>query len=324
MENKKLNNFSDHLYELRKKILDKTTKDYFLKIDEKKSYYAIFRIFFLWLVSVVLFPYLYVKIGLTGFIIGFILVGTCTYKFTFIIHEAIHSNLFINEKLNYYFGSFFATLIGTTFEAFKKIHLGHHMHSNTENDPQKNDYLSNERRKKFEIVFFLISPLFFGKLFHYIKREIKDAKDITAQAIKNFNFNGIFFITFSIILNLLIIVVYYKYTNSFLFSISYHLSLATISLFLARIRTIAEHKEFNKYPSDAEFVMSHKKNFIENFFLYDMNFNYHFEHHISPKIHFSKLEQFSKKYQNEIHGKYNSLFPSMTLRILSQLKNYKI
>jgi fatty acid desaturase len=71
--------------------------------------------------------------------------------------------------------------------------------------------------------------------------------------------------------------------------IFYYLGLSTTSLFLSRLRTLAEHQQVP--PVDNDFSRSHKWNLFDWLFLYDANFNLHFEHHLYPNLQTSELKQ---------------------------------
>jgi fatty acid desaturase len=64
--------------------------------------------------------------------------------------------------------------------------------------------------------------------------------------------------------------------------------LATVSLFLARIRALAEHQQLGQEETD--FSRSHRFNLFEWFVLYDANFNFHAEHHLYPNTQSRKLK----------------------------------
>jgi hypothetical protein len=80
----------------------------------------------------------------------------------------------------------------------------------------------------------------------------------------------------------------------------YPLAAVTVSLFLVRIRTCAEHMRPNSI-SEKDFARSHKPNRFDCFFFYDANFNYHFEHHIVPHLPAHSLPNCSKAFETQIH-----------------------
>jgi fatty acid desaturase len=124
----------------------------------------------------------------------------------------------------------------------------------------------------------------------------------------------------SLIINLSIPLYFFLQTQSYLASICYHLSLFTFALFLARLRTLAEHQYGENDETPIEFTRSHKRNFLDNFFLSDLNFCYHLEHHIYPRMPFYNLEKFNRKYFELIHGKYNTFGRSMISTIFNRFK----
>jgi fatty acid desaturase len=60
------------------------------------------------------------------------------------------------------------------------------------------------------------------------------------------------------------------------------LSGVTFGLFFSQLRGIAEHGASR--GSDTHIVRSHEPSWLDRIFLYDVNFNYHAEHHAHPQI----------------------------------------
>ena len=319
-------NFEKDLDFIKEYFLKKNNNS-FLKIDDKSSAIVTFRIYFCWVLSIIIFPLLCNILGLLGILIGIILMGVTSYKFQFLIHEACHRNLFTKQKINEFIGNLSASLFGMSLKSYRETHFLHHKHSNTINDPQFNDALGkkNSNLKKMDFVRFIFSPLYCSKFFLFIRRELKSNLKIIDIKNNKKNINLFFwFLIISLFLNLLIIFFIYFYTGqNILLAFSYHLSLATISLFLARIRTLAEHQYFHQASTPKKFVVSHKPNFFEKLFFYDLNFNYHLEHHIFPKIPHKNLKFFSEKYVKNLHVKYGTLSGSMLSTLFKRYQKAK-
>ena len=331
-------NFEKEL-DLIKESFIKENDDTLFKIDDASSTIATLRIYFFWLFSIICFPLLFNTLGIIGFIIGFIFMGVAsykfqfmrffhhcfiTYKFQFIIHEACHRNLFSKEILNEFIGNLSASLFGMSLKSYRDTHFLHHKYSNTLDDPQFNDALGdrNSDLNKIHFIKFIISPFYFAKFFLFIKREILlNVNNIFQKKRNQKKSINLKFIILSLLINLLIFSFIYFFTNKkILLAFSYHLSLATITLFLARIRTLAEHQYFLQAETPKKFVVSHNTNLFEKMFFYDLNFNYHLEHHIFPRLPYKNLKLFSDKYVKSLHKNYGTLSNSMLSTLIKRFQ----
>ena len=315
----KNNTFTTHFYSTKEKIYKIGLDENYFKINNLYSLTQLLKIIILHIFSIIIFPFLIYTLPILGFIIGFLFMGVAAYKFQFIIHECCHSNFFSNKKINDSVGSLVASMFGINLESYRKIHFEHHKYSNTYEDPQFVDALNhkNKNLKKIDLIKFIISPILFQKFILFLRREIYTALKLTNN---NFNNKNYIYLFFSILINLSIFIYIYAYTKNIFLSLSYHLSLITISLFLARFRTLAEHQYKFQEEVPAEFVMSHKKNILDSIFFYDLNFNYHFEHHLFPRMYFRNLNKFSQKYRNIIHERYNTLSKSMFITLFNRIR----
>ena len=96
--------------------------------------------------------------------------------------------------------------------------------------------------------------------------------------------------------------------------------MSTVSLFLGRLRTTAEHgRSFKSEDKEKEFTKTHYPTFVDRLFLYDANFNYHLEHHLFPQMPSFYYSKVFKKIKNENHD-YKSLGNGMLATIFN-LKN---
>lgn len=316
-------NFEKDIANIKKQFLSEENNSYF-KINNFSNSIVVLRVYFFWILSIYTIPIFYNKFGFLGLLVSCIFIGVTSYKFQFIIHEACHSNLFTNKAANEIIGNLSASLFGMSLKSYRDTHFLHHKYSNTINDPQFNDALGekNENLKKNIFLKFIFLPLIFEKFFLFLKREVSlNLKNIFNNKNKknNINFNYLFYL--SIIINLLIVYYIYLSTNKNIYLILiYHASISTISLFLARIRTLAEHQYFDQGKTPKEFVISHKKNLVDKLFFSDLNFNYHLEHHIFPRMPYKNLKKFSEKYAKNIHSKYGTLSDSMLSTLFKRYK----
>ena len=134
-------NFEKDLDFIKEYFLKKNNNS-FLKIDDKSSAIVTFRIYFCWVLSIIIFPLLCNILGLLGILIGIILMGVTSYKFQFLIHEACHRNLFTKQKINEFIGNLSASL-WDVIKSIEKLTFLHHTFKQI-NDPQFNDVLEKK------------------------------------------------------------------------------------------------------------------------------------------------------------------------------------
>lgn len=252
----------------------------------------------LWVSSKIFFPFLLLIFGLNlshnifiNIILSF-LVGVYAYKFSFIMHDCAHNSLFKSKKLCERLGHFIGLIVATEYNSYRKVHLLHHI--NLGNKKLDNDYDEYTFKEKFV---HLIKPLLFLRVFNFLKKNNRlverDERNYSNQVKWIIQFAAIQFIIISIISNL---------GTSIYKIFFYYIALSTVSLFLGRLRTTAEHgRSIKSEDKDKEFTKTHYPNFVDRLFLYDANFNYHLEHHLFPQMSSFHYPKVFKKIKNEIH-----------------------
>ena len=239
-----------------------------------------------------------------------LLIGVYAYKLSFIIHDCAHNSLFKNKKLCERFGHFIGLIVATEYNTYRKVHLLHHI--NLGNKKLDNDYDEYTFKEKFAHI---IKPLLFFRVFNFLKKNNRLVK----RDKRNYSDQIKWIIQF-LIVQLLIISIISNFGSSIYKFFIYYISLSTVSLFLGRLRTTAEHgRSFKSEDKEKEFTKTHYPTFVDRLFLYDANFNYHLEHHLFPQMPSFYYSKVFKKIKNEIHD-YKSLGNGMLATIFN-LKN---
>jgi fatty acid desaturase len=78
-----------------------------------------------------------------------------------------------------------------------------------------------------------------------------------------------------------------------------YVGFGTVSLFLARLRALAEHQQVGSSYTD--FSRSHPKNWFDTLLLQDANFCYHLEHHLYPSVQSGYLPELLNELTAELH-----------------------
>jgi len=232
------------------------------------------------------------------------------YKFSFILHDCAHSTLFRSKKICHMVGYFFGLIVATNFNTYRISHMNHH--SNLGDKNLDNDYYEYSFKEKF---IHLIEPLLFLRVFNFLKTN--NRLDVNIKRKSKLIWLVLFLIT-----QLIIFIIVSGLGSRIDNIIIYYLSLASVSLFLGRLRTTAEHgKAFNDISENKEFTKSHYPNFLDKFFFYDANFNFHLEHHLFPYISSFYYYKIFNKIKSQVHNQ-NTLGKSM-LNTIFNLKNVR-
>jgi fatty acid desaturase len=153
--------YEKHIEFVKNQLLDNSEIFKLFEKNNIESIKALIKILCLYLFFILIFPYVFNFSNLIGFTLGIILLGTSAYKFQFIIHEAAHSNLFENKKLNDSVGNFFSYLFGMSLSSYRNFHFRHHNKTNTHEDPQFLDALGHKNKNlSKKNIFYLLLLLF--------------------------------------------------------------------------------------------------------------------------------------------------------------------
>ena len=223
-------------------------------------------------------------------VIAIILVGTRQHALFISIHEATHWQLARNKKTNDWISDLFCAFpIFFDTEIFRRNHLAHHRHLNTQQDP---DVLRKTRQtgwtlpaKPARVAMFIpafvlaigpkeILPVLWGFCgFNDLKRWSSERDVMVGKAV---------YYTLA-----LAAILYLGIAKEFLL---YWISpLLLVLPFIARVRNLAEHAVVsleNENNATREVLPSR----IEAFLLSPHNVNYHLTHHKYPHIPFYHLK----------------------------------
>jgi fatty acid desaturase len=217
-----------------------------------------------------------------------LLFGLGGYRVQFVLHDTSHYSLFKTRKTNERVGYVCGLFVGVDYRRYRFTHMWHHRRNGEVKDPQFQDYLGAENLSRRKFLLFLVSPLLGSRLIPYLQREMTKRQVDGEEAPKS----GVIWWTQFLCAQLTLFMFTTIFTEKFELLLFYYLGLSTTTLFLARIRTIAEHQQINTDLKD--FSRSHKWNALDWLFFYDANFNLHVEHHAAPYIQSKYLKVVSQ------------------------------
>jgi fatty acid desaturase len=208
------------------------------------------------------------------------LIGLFMYRITIVMHDCIHRSLFRSARLNERIGTLLGGVTGIDFASFSRQHLLHHRLYGRPGDPQGFHYLGLKGATRAAFAWHLLRPLLGCNLRYALAESVVRPRNLAAAAR-----SGDIFALAAIQFSILALV-----TGG-----GAHLELAalpfasaaTFGLFFSQLRGIAEHAA-DGGGAEAGNVRSHAPHWLDRWLLYDLDFNYHREHHLYP--HYSSRD----------------------------------
>lgn len=205
-------------------------------------------------------------------------------------HEASHNLLLNNRKLNDFFFDFslgFWCLHDV--EGYRATHRNHHSKLHTNEDPDLWFYTEHKNYKNF---FTVILKDIFG--YSAVKRVFQSLKLKKDNSKKFKNLNNLFF---KALYQTLLFIFLFLSTKNIEISILIYLTLQIFPLMclypiLVRIRTIVQHyhPKLNSKKNELMWISRTTRSNLLGRIIFGGRMDYHFEHHIFPKIPYYKIK----------------------------------
>jgi fatty acid desaturase len=204
------------------------------------------------------------------------LVGLLVYRVTVVMHDCTHHTLFVSRRLNKVMGSFLGAISGVDFRSFSDQHWKHHKLYGERGDPQGFHYANLNSMTSGKFRWHLVMPLLGLNLRNTLAESVLAPRNL-ARLVRT----GEFVLVALVQLAFLAMVTGFG-RHALLAALPFA-STATFGLFFSQLRGIAEHGVVDG-SLDTRRVRSHASNWLDRALLYDVNFNYHWEHHEHPEI----------------------------------------
>jgi fatty acid desaturase len=203
-------------------------------------------------------------------------IGLLVYRLTVVMHDCTHYTLFVGRRLNKAIGSLLGAITGVDFSCFSEQHWRHHRSYGETIDPQGFHYVGLKRMSRAEFRRHLLKPLLGLNLRYTLSESVLAPRNL-ARLSKT---GGLVLV--AVVQLGLLVVVTGAGRHPLLAGLPL-LSTATFGLFFSQLRGIAEHGVADELTAPRS-VRSHAPNLWDRVLLYDVNFNYHREHHEHPQI----------------------------------------
>jgi fatty acid desaturase len=205
-------------------------------------------------------------------------IGLMMYRMTVVMHDCAHETLLPSPRLNRVVGTMLGAAAGISFSAFARLHRRHHRRAGLADDPQGPHYLGLRSSSRGKLLWHLLRPLvgYNLLLFRRMAAGLADAADVPArQRVAEFVLVAGAQLGCAAIVS--------RGFQLWWLSPAPLLSAATVGLFLSQLRGFAEHVALPGVDP-AGFVRSHRPHPLDRILLYDVNFNFHREHHLYPQV----------------------------------------
>jgi fatty acid desaturase len=202
-------------------------------------------------------------------------VGLFAYRMTIVMHDCIHRTLFEDHAMNDRVGTALGAITAIDFRRFASQHRRHHRRFGEPEDPQGFHYLDLGSRTVSERLWHLLRPLVGCNLAYALPESFAAPRNL-ARALRRGE--TLLFVGAQLCIAALVTGGGRHLTLALLPPVS----AATFGLFLSQLRGIAEHASMDK--EQRGFVRTHAPHWLDRWLLYDLNFNYHEEHHRYPGI----------------------------------------
>ncbi len=199
------------------------------------------------------------------------------------MHEGVHYSLAKNKKANDLIGIFFCSgPILSHFNAYRTLHMKHHRHALSVDDPGQ--YLLRSQTKKKKLILDVLKDLS-GMTYFSLGKKANLGKISVATVLLNLAGQ-----IFGMTLVWLIFRTFNLGATDYL--IFWALPLVTLHQVILRVRALMEHGGFS-YNKDATLCTRTVKAGLLTKILAPHNINFHIEHHLYPTIPSYRLSKIS-------------------------------
>jgi len=205
------------------------------------------------------------------------------------VHDLSHGLVSLTRrKKNDLFGNFFAAgWIGSTVNSYRKIHMQHHRHNGSEEDPE---FISSESvRNKGGLSRYMLRYALGLESVRLLKKYYQgDASESLSKSIIT-KIKKMWHVP---VVHSALLSTYFLSTQP-LYYLLYLYIMASWSPMVSGLRFMVEH------PSKSDLTMTTTSWLLEKTYFAPFNFNFHFEHHIWPSIPPYKLKRMHKVLQEK-------------------------
>jgi fatty acid desaturase len=258
------------------------------------------------LIWITLLPFLYRIHPLLALAV-IVPLGIAISKTTILVHEAVHGTLFRTPALNQIVGRVAGWWTVVDFAAFAELHRQHHGHVGDDDDPQLLDYGDLAGASRIKLAWHLLRPLVGWNIRHMLTLVRERLRLQTSWLVVLGELAGLVAVQLAFFL-LATAGGSYPWLG-----LIFPIAAATVGLFMSQLRGFCEHVPMPHERAEMR-LRSHTSNFLERPFLHYLNYNFHGEHHLYPRIPSRNLPALSSWLREQGHPVERSPSYLATLR----------
>jgi fatty acid desaturase len=218
------------------------------------------------------------------------IIGSRQHALGTLLHEATHYRLTANKAVNDWIGDLLlAWPITTTVDSYRRNHLEHHKHANTERDP---DWVAKVGRPLFTFPQRLRTALLHLGGYLLFVNSIRDAilisKRVSTDTTKK---RTIGYLAVRVAVHAALAFVFTWFGLWVDFLIYWIVPFLSFFFFFLYIRSVAEHFGNMDYTNELGGTRTVIANGLERFVFSPHQVNYHLEHHLFPGVPYYNLPE---------------------------------
>lgn len=206
-----------------------------------------------------------------------------------LVHESAHGSLVSSPRLNNAFGNLAATVLGYTLAGFRQTHNDHHVHLNTERDPDVRVFGPRSGlRTLADLVQDLLLITAAKRFLQYFQVDRKTYTVSPWRSLSPVTIVQIATRLLPVALTQLALLALFAATAGAWFYLFFHLlPIVTLYPFQIHVRSIAEHAPEDREPrsgDEAWVTRSSRLNPLEWLVMAPLGQHHHYEHHVFPSV----------------------------------------
>ena len=273
------------------------------------------------LVLIALLPTTYANLGLLGTVVVGFLIGVLAYKISIVMHDCCHASLFEKASWNRIVGDLGGIITGSYFPSVKYTHMLHHRYNLSDKDPQLHQLAGLDGGSRRYMAWHLSKALFGFRLVDFADDYLgissrEESSNEGSEPASGPQAKPSWFVQV-VLAQLGIALIASGFGSVPGLALVYPMSAISVSLFLGRLRAVAEHVQADgeDFP---DFARSHLPSLPDQALLYEAHFNYHLEHHVFPNMPSCHLPKLHETMRDEFHTSRtlsNSMFGTLLRRL---------
>lgn len=208
-----------------------------------------------------------------------------------LVHDLSHRLFSRDMKKNDLLGNLFAAgWIGASVSAYRRVHMQHHKHNGSQQDPEHISFELIRQRGGLALhclryVIGLEAFRLVNKYYNPVASSPKSVDGGKVEKSKDSKWH-------IILCQLLLVLIFHFLANAWYLYLLWLYLAVTWNPLLSNLRFLVEH------PGESDLTVSTRCSVVEGMYFAPFNFNYHLEHHLWPSLPPYKLKQ-AHKYLSE-------------------------